>query len=113
MKVFALVPILILVQASYFDAQGTITDVLAPNMLMIDGKSIALEGVDTSGLNSTQNNILMGDLRDWLTGKDVFIKGNYVYFDLNGSYSSVSINDMIQRNIQKIEDNFIDFALLA
>jgi hypothetical protein len=110
MNFLALIPILILVQASFFDMQGTITDVLSPNTLRIDDKLITLEGVDPSGLNRTQNYILMDNLRDWLIGKDVFVKGNYVYFDLNGSYSSVSINEMIQKDIQDIKDNFMNYA---
>ncbi len=110
MNSLALIPILILAQASFFDMQGTITDVLAPNILSIDGKSLTLDGVDTSGLNLTQNYILMSNLRGWLIGKDVYVKGNYAYFDLNGSYSSESINEMIQKEIQKIKDKFMDYA---
>lgn len=108
--VLALIPILIMVQASYFDMQGTITDVLAPNSLKIDDKIIILGDVNPTGLNRTQYVILMDNLRDWLVGKDVFVKGNYVYFDLHGSYNSVSINEMVQNDIQDIRDNFRDYV---
>jgi len=110
MNPLVLIPILILVQASFFDMQGTISDVLAPNTLMINDELITLEGVDPSGLNAIQNYVLMNNLRDWLIGKDVYVKGNYAYFDLQGSYSSVSINEMIQGDIQDIKDNLKDYV---
>jgi hypothetical protein len=90
--------------------QGTISDILAPNSLMINDKLITLEGVDPSGLSAVQNYVLMGNLRDWLIGKDVYVKGNYAYFDLQGSYSSISINEMIQEDIKDIKDNLKDYV---
>ena len=109
MKMLALIPLLILVQLSFFDMQGTISDVYSPTSLKIDNTTVHLDGVDPSGLNYTQYRILMRILDDWLVGKDVFVKGGYVYFDLGGSYNSVSINDMIQNRIQDLKENFMDY----
>lgn len=103
MKALALIPMILLLQASYFDMQGTILNVNSPNSLLIGNdtinKTIILEGVDASSLNQKQYNYLMSDIRDQLKGKSVFVKGNYVYFDLTGSYNSRSINDMIKKKI--------------
>ncbi len=104
MNMLALVPILLLIQASYFDSQGTITNVLSPTSLQIDGETVNLVGVDPSGITSGQYLFLMSDMQDWLINKDVFVKGGYVYFDLVGSYNSVSINEMIQKEIQDLRE---------
>lgn len=106
MIIFTLMSILLLAQAPTFDTHGTITDVLTPSSLKIDDKIVNLEGVDASGLNMATYAILMQDLDDWLIGKDVFVKGNYVYFDLVGSYNSVSINEQIQNEILKLIDYY-------
>lgn len=87
------------VLASSFDMSGTITDVLTPSSVLIGKENVDLEGVDSSDLNSAAYAYLMIDLKEWLIGKDVFVKGNRVYFDLNGAYNSVSINEMIQKDI--------------
>jgi hypothetical protein len=105
MKMLALVPILLLTQVSYFDMQGTIVNVLSPTSLQIDSETVNLVGVDPSGITPGQCLYLIGDLKDWLIGKDVFVKGGYVYFDLVGSYNSVSINEMIQKEIQDLRDD--------
>jgi hypothetical protein len=109
MSILALIPLLILVQASFFDMEGAISDVYSPTSLKIDNTTVYLEGVDPSGLNYTQNRILMRILDDWLVGKDVFVKDNYAYFDLGGSYNSISINEMIQNRIQDLKENFRDY----
>ncbi len=100
----ALIPVLILVQASYFDTQGTITGVTSPSEIYVDGKVIKLEGVDASSLSGGQYAFLMNDIASWLYGKDVFVKGAHVYFDLQGSYNSESINEMIQKEILNIRN---------
>jgi hypothetical protein len=42
-----------------------------------------------------------------LIGKEVFVKDNYAYFDLNGAISTESINEIIQEEIWgKITDQF-------
>jgi len=46
----------------------------------------------------------MDDLRSSLQGKDVFVKGGYVYFDLTGSYNSHSINEMTQKEISDLKE---------
>ena len=46
---------------------------------------------------------LMEDLKSYYIGKDVLVKGNYVYFDLNGAYNSQSINEMIQNKISDLQ----------
>jgi len=104
MKTLVLIPILILLQASYFDMQGTIAGVNSPNSLLIDNKTVNLVKVDPSGLTRGQYSYLMNDLNDWLMGKDVFVKDEHVYFDLKGSYNSISINEMIQRRIKNLEE---------
>ncbi len=110
MNIMALIPFLIMVQASYFDMQGTITQVISPTTLLIDGKEVNLTGVDPSGLYGTQYEYLMLDLRDTILGKDVFVKDGYVYFDLVGSYESTSINEMIQKEIWDLKyDNAYHF----
>ena len=106
MNLLALIPVLILVQASYFDMQGTIKDVVTPTDILVDNKTIKLADVDISGLTNGQYIYLMYDIKPWLTGKDVFVKGSYVYFDLQGSYNSVSINEMIQKEIENIKENW-------
>jgi len=109
MKILALIPVLILLQAPFFDMQGTISDVLSPTSLKVDDTIVYLKDVDPSGLNNTQYWILMLMLDDWLVGKDVFVKDNYVYFDLGGSYNSESINQMIQNKIRDLQENFMDY----
>ena len=105
MKMLALVPILLLTQVSYFDMRGTIVNVLSPTSLQIDSETVNLVGVDPSGITPGQYLYLISDLKEWLIGKDVFVKGGYVYFDLVGSYNSVSINEMIQKEIQDLRDD--------
>ncbi len=90
------------VSASSFDMKGTITDVLMPSSILVGKTEVNLESVDSSELNSAANAYLMRDLKDWLVGKDVFVKGNRVYFDLHGAYNSVSINEQIQKEIDDI-----------
>jgi hypothetical protein len=82
-----------------FDKRGTITNVLSPSSIVIDSDVVNLDGVDPSGLFSSSYSYLMGDLIDYYIGKDVFVKGNYVYFDLQGAYNSESINEIIQKEI--------------
>lgn len=103
MNALVLIPMILLLQASYFDMQGTILAVNSPNSLLIGNdtfnKTVILDGVDASSLNQKQYNYLMSDIKYLLKGKSVFVKGNYVYFDLTGSYNSNSINDMIKKEI--------------
>jgi hypothetical protein len=107
MDIMALVPLLIMVQASYFDMHGTVTDVISPTTLIVDGKEVNLTGVDISGLDSSQYTYLMLDLNDMVIGKDVFVKDGYVYYDLVGSYDSVSINEMIQKEIFDLDYDYL------
>jgi len=104
MNALALIPVILLLQASYFDMQGTITDVISPSSLLIGNNTVSLVDVDASGLNQKQYAYLMNDLKSSLPGKDVFVKGGYVYFDLTGSYNSVSINEMTQKEIEDIKE---------
>jgi hypothetical protein len=104
MNALALIPVILLLQASYFDMQGTIMNVISPSSLMIGNNTVTLEDVDASGLNQRQYAYLMDDLKSSLLGKDVFIKGGYVYFDLTGSYNSVSINEMIEKEISDLKE---------
>lgn len=106
MNIIALVPLLIMVQASYFDMQGTITQIISPATLVIDGKEVNLTGVDPSGLDGAQYAYLMWDLKDTILGKDVFVKDGYVYFDLVGSYESTSINEIIQKEIWDLKYDY-------
>lgn len=106
MNLLALIPVMILVQASYFDMQGTVTSVTSPSEIFVDGKVIKLAGVDASSLSWGQYNFLMNDLASWLNGKDVFVKGSSVYFDLQGSYNSESINEQIQKEILNIKETW-------
>ena len=82
-----------------FDMRGTITNILSPSSIVV-GKDVAnLDGVNPSGLYRFTYSYLMDDLKQYYIGKDVFVKGNYVYFDLQGAYNSESINEMIQKEI--------------
>jgi len=117
MNVFALIPVILLLQASYFDMQGNITKVISPSSLLIGNNTLNLADVDASGLNQKHYAYLMDDLKSRLLGKDVFVKGGYVYFDLTGSYNSVSINEMIQKEISDLKemrefvcDGFCDYS---
>lgn len=88
--------------ASSFDMSGTITDVLAPSSILVGNEEVNLESVDSSDLNPASYAYLMRDLKEWLISKDVFVKGNRVYFDLNGAYNSVSVNEQIQKEIDDL-----------
>ena len=82
-----------------FDMSGTVTNVLSPSSIAIDTVVVNLDGVDPSGLYRFTYSYLTQDLKDYYIGKDVFVKGNYVYLDLQGAYNSESINEMIQKDI--------------
>jgi hypothetical protein len=86
-----------------FDRRGTITNVLSPSSLVVDKAVINLDGVDPSGLYRFTYSYLMDDLKYYI-GKDVLVKGNYVYLDLQGAYDSESINEMIQKEISDLRD---------
>ena len=88
---------------SGFDMRGTITNVLSPSSIVVDKLVVNLDGVDPSGLYRFTYSYLMHDLKYYI-GKDVFVKGNYVYLDLQGAYNSVSINEMIQKEISDLRD---------
>jgi hypothetical protein len=88
---------------SSFDMKGTITNVLTPSSIVIGSFVVNLDGVDSSGLYRSTYYYLMGDLKSYYIGKDVLVKGNYVYFDLNGAYNSESINVMIQKDISDLQ----------
>lgn len=89
--------------ASGFDMRGKITNVLSPSSIVVDKVVVNLGGVDPSGLYRFTYAYLMDDLRYYI-GKDVLVKGNYVYLDLQGSYNSESINEMIQKEISDLRD---------
>jgi hypothetical protein len=88
---------------SGFDMRGKITNVLSPTSIVVDKVVINLDGVDLSGLYRFTYAYLMDDLM-YYVGKDVLVKGNYVYLDLQGSYNSESINEMIQKEISNLRD---------
>ena len=117
MNALALIPVILLLHASYFDMQDTIMNVISPSSLLIGNNTVSLADVDASGLNQRQYAYLMDDLKCSLQGKDVFVKGGYVYFDLTGSYNSVSINEMIHKEISDLKemcgffcDGFCDYS---
>ncbi len=85
-----------------FDMLGPIANVLSPSSILIGEEKVDLAGVDSSGLNAATYEYLMQDIRDWLIGKDVLVKKSYVYFDLNGEYNTVSINEKIQKEIDDL-----------
>ena len=87
-----------------FDMSGTITNVLSPSSIVIDTVVVNLDGVDPSGLYRFTYSYLTRDLKDYYIGKDVFVKGNYVYLDLQGAYNSESINEMIQKDILSLRE---------
>ena len=87
---------------SSFDLKGTITNVLSPSSIVIGRDMVNLDGVDASGLYRSTYVYLMEDLRSYYIGKDVLVKGNYTYFDLNGAYNSESLNDMFQKEISDL-----------
>lgn len=72
-----------------FDMSGMITNVLTPASILVGKEKVNLEGVDSSGLNSATYAYLMQDLKEWLTGKDVFVKRNRIYFGLNSAFNSL------------------------
>ncbi len=87
---------------SSFDMRGTITNILSPSSIVVGRNVVNLDGVDASGLYRSTYIYLMEDLKSYYIGKDVFVKGNYVYFDLQGAYNSESINDKIQKEISDL-----------
>jgi hypothetical protein len=92
---------------SSFDMRGTITNVLSPSSIVVGSVIVNLDGVDTSGLYRYTYSYLVQDIRQYYIGKQVFVKGNYVYLDLQGAYNSESINEMIQKesvNLQEQQD---------
>ncbi|MFZ2471138.1 MAG: hypothetical protein WAW52_04260 [Methanothrix sp.] len=104
MNALALIPVILLLQASCFDMQGTIIDVISPSSLLIGNTTVSLADVDASGLNQRQYAYLMDDLKSSLQGKDIFVKDGYAYFDLTGSYNSYSINEMTQKDIADLKE---------
>ncbi|MDD4653423.1 MAG: hypothetical protein PHQ34_14475 [Methanothrix sp.] len=104
MNALSLISIILLLQAGFFDMQGTITDVISPSCLLIGNDRVNLADVDASGLTARQYAYLMDDLRSSLKGRDVLIKGGYIYFDLIGSYNSQSINEMTQKEISDLKE---------
>lgn len=104
MNALSLISMILLLQASHFDMQGTITDVISPSCLLIGNERINLADVDASGLTARQYAYLMDDLKSSLKGKDVLIKGGYIYFNLIGSYNSQSINEMTQKDISDLKE---------
>lgn len=108
MNAIALIPIILILQASYFDMQGTVLNVQSPNTITIGNdtinKTITLDGVDASDLNQRQYGYLMNDIKPMLLGKSVFVKAGNVYFDLTGSYNSRSINEMINSEIDDLRE---------
>jgi hypothetical protein len=86
-----------------FDMKGTITNILSPSSIVIGNYVVNLDGVDPSGLYGSTYFYLMEDLKSYYIGKDVFVKGNYVYLDLNGAYNSQSLNEMIQDKILDLQ----------
>ena len=104
MNALSLVSVILLLQATYFDMHGTITDVISPSCLLVGNQRINLVDVDASGLTARQYAYLMDDLKSSLKGKDVFIKSGYVYLDLVGSYNSQSINEMTQKEISDLKE---------
>jgi hypothetical protein len=87
-----------------FDMSGTITNVLSPSSIVVGMDVVNLDGVDPSGLYRFTYSYLTRDLKEYYIGKDVFVKGNYVYFDLQGAYNSESINEMIQKEILSLRE---------
>jgi hypothetical protein len=87
-----------------FDMRGTITNVLSPSSIVVGMNLVNLDSVDPSGLYRFTYSYLMDDLKGYYIGKDVFVKGKYVYFDLQGAYNSESINEMIQKEIMDLRD---------
>jgi hypothetical protein len=87
-----------------FDMSGTITNVLSPSSIVVGMDVVNLDGVDPSGLYRFTYSYLTRDLKDYYIGKDVFVKGNYVYLDLQGAYNSESINEMIQKEILSLRE---------
>ncbi len=87
---------------SSFDMKGMITNVLTPSSIVIGSNVVNLDGVNSSGLYRSTYYYLVEDLKSYYIGKDVLVKGNYVYFDLNGAYNSESINEMIQKEISDL-----------
>lgn len=79
-------------------------EVISPSCLLIENNTVNLADVDASGLNQGQCAYLMDDLERSLQGKEVFVKGGYVYFDLTGSYNSVSINEITQKEISDLKE---------
>jgi len=87
-----------------FDMKGTITNVLSPSSIVVGSNVVNLEGVDPSDLYVSTYFYLMEDLKGYYIGKDVLVKGNYVYFDLNGAYNSQSLNEMVQKEISDLQE---------
>ena len=87
---------------SNFDMKGTISNILSPSSIVIGSDVVNLDGVDSSGLYSSTYFYLMQDLKSYYIGKDVLVRGNYTYFDLQGAYNSESINEMIQKEISDL-----------
>lgn len=88
---------------SGFDMRGTINHILTPASIVVGNVTVNLEGINSSSLSNSSYFYLMEDLRSYYIGKDVLVKGNYAYFDLNGAYNRVSINEMINRQITDLK----------
>jgi hypothetical protein len=84
-----------------FNIHGTITDVLTPSSILIGNEMVELNlgFINPSGLYEGNYELLMNSLKDKLIGKEVLVKDNYAYYDLNGAINTVSINEMIQKEV--------------
>ncbi|MDD2756691.1 MAG: hypothetical protein PHS80_14350 [Methanothrix sp.] len=60
MNALAVIPVILLLQASYFDMQGTIVKVISPTSLLIGNNTVILADVDASGLTARQYAYLTG-----------------------------------------------------
>lgn len=83
--------------------RGTINLILSPTSIVVGNVTVNLEGINSSDLSSSSYVYLMEDLRSYYIGKDVLVKGNYAYFDLNGAYNRMSINEMINSQITDLK----------
>ena len=52
MNALVLIPVILLLQASYFDMQGTIMEVISPSCLLIGNNIVNLTDVDNSRAQS-------------------------------------------------------------
>jgi hypothetical protein len=87
-----------------YDVHGPITDIISPTSILIGNDTVVdlnidLEYSNPADLSAANYEFVMDYLKDKLIGKEVYVRNDYAFYDLNGAMNSVTLNRMIQKEI--------------